>query len=290
MTPPKGGKKQKLLKTKKNTIMPITPAMGYLLAQGVGTLGQIGTNLGDMSYNKKEAQANREWQERMWHQQNRYNDPSQEMIRMKRAGLNPAMMYGGAGSIARADKVGSGAQARASSTAPRTDIAQYQNIKNQEVTESLLRAKIVTETQNQMLQGLQGDKILTEIEKNKLANEITEAWGMTNAYMQNLMTEAQIESIGQGTKKAIQETELRKYDKLIRKKQWEKFRDFEVEPNSSTILKVLSGVANMIQKWYDGVTNQPVTMQTVREAFGQAEIDKLTPAERKTLNNMLNNQ
>lgn len=270
--------------------MPITPAMGYLLAQGVGTLGQIGTNLGDSSYNKKEAQANREWQERMWHQQNRYNDPSQEMIRMKRAGLNPAMMYGGPGAIARADKVGSGGQARASSTAPRLDIAQYQNIKNQAVNEDLLRAKIVTETQQAMLQGLQADKILSETEKLNLANEITEAWGMTNAYMQNLLTDAQIGSVKQGTLKAVEETELRKYDKLIRKKQWEKFRDFEVEPNSSTILKVLSGVANMIQKWYNGVTNQPVSMETVVEAFGQSEIDKLTPQERKTLENMLNNQ
>lgn len=265
------------------------PATAYLIAQGVGTVAQVGTNVSDKAFNRIEAEKNRQWQLQMWNRQNAYNDPSAEMQRMKLAGLNPAMMYGGSGTIARADKVGSGAQARASSTAPRFDIAQYQSIKNQAVNEDLLRAKIVTETQQAMLQGLQADKILSETQKINLANEITEAWGMTNQYMQNLLTQAQIGSIKQGTQKAIEETELRKYDKLIRKKQWEKFRDFEVEPNSSTILKVLSGVANMIQRWYKGVTNQPVTMQTVVDEFGQAEIDKLTDQEYNLLLEMIKN-
>lgn len=67
-------------------------------AQG---LQMIGSNNFQMSVNRAERNFQREMADymyqkdlEMWHEMNRYNDPSHQVARLKQAGLNPALMYG----------------------------------------------------------------------------------------------------------------------------------------------------------------------------------------------------
>lgn len=45
--------------------------------------------------NRKSEREARRWNEKMWHLQNAYNHPSQQMARLQEAGLNPRLIYGG---------------------------------------------------------------------------------------------------------------------------------------------------------------------------------------------------
>ena len=55
--------------------------------------------------NEVAAYRNREWMEKMWHQQNAYNSPSSQMARYTAAGLNPNLIYG-QGSNGNATSIG----------------------------------------------------------------------------------------------------------------------------------------------------------------------------------------
>jgi len=44
--------------------------------------------------NRNLAKEEREWQEKMWHEQNLYNSPAQQMQRFREAGLNPNLIFG----------------------------------------------------------------------------------------------------------------------------------------------------------------------------------------------------
>lgn len=71
------------------------------IAAGAGLLGNAGTALANSNMNKK----NRNWQEKMsalnyqrnielWKMQNEYNTPSEQVRRLRAAGLNPNLLYG----------------------------------------------------------------------------------------------------------------------------------------------------------------------------------------------------
>lgn len=55
---------------------------------------------GAMSYNAEQSKLQRQNEWDMWHANNAYNTPAAQTARMKDAGLNPALMYGGTSSIA----------------------------------------------------------------------------------------------------------------------------------------------------------------------------------------------
>jgi len=84
----------------------------------LGPIGAIaGTLLNNLSINKQNRRSenfSREMYDRQftdnvnfWKQQNEYNDPSSQMARLQKAGLNPAMMYGGSGGAASSGQAGS---------------------------------------------------------------------------------------------------------------------------------------------------------------------------------------
>lgn len=75
-------------------------------------LNLIGSILGNQA-RKREATAAREHDLKMWLQQNKYNDPSNQMARLKKAGLNPNLIYGkgaAAGNVATAPQPAARAQ------------------------------------------------------------------------------------------------------------------------------------------------------------------------------------
>ena len=67
--------------------MPIPAAV---IAGGASVIGNVLGNIGARKRQKKADKANIKF----WQMQNAYNDPAQQMSRLKKAGLNPNLIYG----------------------------------------------------------------------------------------------------------------------------------------------------------------------------------------------------
>lgn len=67
---------------------------GAILSGATGLLGSIGSANSAYHRSKKLMDKRFQMDKQMWDYQNAYNTPSQQMARMKKAGLNPALMYG----------------------------------------------------------------------------------------------------------------------------------------------------------------------------------------------------
>lgn len=78
-----------------NAAAPVA-AGGKGAGKGLGFLAAIpiiGDMLSNIGAGKRERQA-RAYNKKMWHLQNAYNHPSQQMARLQEAGLNPRLIYG----------------------------------------------------------------------------------------------------------------------------------------------------------------------------------------------------
>lgn len=82
--------------------------MSDLLEASLGPIGGLVGNIFNASSQRKENRRNREWQSAenqknrdyattMWNNQNAYNDPTQQMARLKGAGINPHLAYSSGG-------------------------------------------------------------------------------------------------------------------------------------------------------------------------------------------------
>ena len=60
----------------------------------IGAVGDLGSSIFGNRGAKKRQQLADENNIKFWKMQNAYNDPSQQMSRLKKAGLNPARIYG----------------------------------------------------------------------------------------------------------------------------------------------------------------------------------------------------
>ena len=72
--------------------MPLIPAAlaPSVISGGASILGSLLGNIGSAKRQKKADKANIKF----WRMQNEYNDPAQQMSRLKKAGLNPNLIYG----------------------------------------------------------------------------------------------------------------------------------------------------------------------------------------------------
>lgn len=113
------------------------------IAAGIG----VGTTLYNAFSQGKQNRDSRKFSERMydrqfednqqlWHQQNAYNDPSAQMSRLKNAGLNPMLMYGGGAGAGGAGQAGGidtpdiqPPQFRAPQVDPLGEIGKYYDVK-----------------------------------------------------------------------------------------------------------------------------------------------------------------
>ena len=82
--------------------MPLTGfEIGSLVLGGLGILGgsaadpilQAQENEKNRQWQAEQSQIARDWQEKMWNQNNEYNSPAQQMQRLLDAGLNPNLVY-----------------------------------------------------------------------------------------------------------------------------------------------------------------------------------------------------
>jgi len=59
-----------------------------------GLINLVGQGIGALADRMQQKRSN-EYNQKMWHMENAYNDPSAQMDRLKKAGLNPNLVYGG---------------------------------------------------------------------------------------------------------------------------------------------------------------------------------------------------
>lgn len=82
--------------------------LGQGLFSGLGLISSTVSGLVNNAISQSNAEAQRDWQEKMWHMQNQYNTPAAMAARMRAAGLNPYTMTG----AQPAGSVGQGAMAQ----------------------------------------------------------------------------------------------------------------------------------------------------------------------------------
>ena len=79
-------------------------------ALGGSAMNSYSANMAN-KWNRREAEKNRKWQEEQWNKQNEYNLPSNQVQRLRDAGLNPNLILGSTGVSNAAGSFGNGAQA-----------------------------------------------------------------------------------------------------------------------------------------------------------------------------------
>lgn len=150
---------------------------GAIIGKGLNALGSWLGVKNQQGFNAREAQKQRDWQEKMYNLQNEYNLPSAQMERLNQAGLNPNLVYGD-GATTLAASVGSGASASAQQAKiPDLDIlGSYLNLRQQKENIDLTRAQWdLTRTQDREkeanIENIEADTELKEYQKNLLNSQ-----------------------------------------------------------------------------------------------------------------------
>jgi hypothetical protein len=76
-------------------VAPLIMAGSTLLGQGINAASQSGMNKKTRQWNERMYGMQRQHALQDWQMQNAYNSPEQQMARLKAAGLNPHLIYGG---------------------------------------------------------------------------------------------------------------------------------------------------------------------------------------------------
>lgn len=175
------------------------------------------TQLAEMQYNHDEAQIDRDWNERMY---NMYQSPEAQMRQYQEAGLNPALMYNGGVDI---NGPSGGSAASASGAVggedPQSGFQRVMGVMSQFL-------QIITGASNIGQQAVQmknqtAETKATVTEKNahaanleadtagkQLANKITAAFGMAEAYYKNEQSKASIAAVYQSIRESISRISL----------------------------------------------------------------------------------
>ena len=155
-------------------------------------VSQLSTGLINNSMSRANAREQREWQERMWQKQNKYNDPSAMAARMRAAGLNPFAMTG----AEPAGNAGAGSMAQ---TIPISDplstlkvFAEYDNLVAQTGRTETETAKLLKDIT--MLDLLYEKGLLEKDEYEYRLGKKKEAYDKANPYeLENEKTASEIE-------------------------------------------------------------------------------------------------
>lgn len=182
--------------------MPINPLIGAAaIAGGSSLINGIGNFLGINSANKQNIQLQQqqnEWNERMWHLNNEYNDPSAQMERLQKAGYSPTFS---ANTI-----TGGTSNAPAQGTQPATVENPYPNIGEpfQQTANSIINA-YSAESQTQLNQTRsRNETLLAEadvvikgkeaglIDSKKIYQDIVNQFQSDRSRLENNLYRAQI--------------------------------------------------------------------------------------------------
>ncbi len=221
-------------------IAPFLPLIGT----GVSALATgIGNIFGNKS-RKRESNRSRAHDINMWDKTNAYNHPSAQMMRLRAAGLNPNLVYGGSsGQTAGTANALPGAKDAKINDITMGDnpMMQYVNMKNTEAQTDNLR------TQNGVLQA---DKNL------KTVQTITEAAKQNNLNSSAEYNAGLLKKALQDVKKSIQDTETSRLENIY--KRFENDRAKRGQGRNDNYEKVLMDkILNMGNDLYNGQVPAP---------------------------------
>ena len=121
---------------KSTSMDPLSLGIGAAVSLGSSSMGLFGRKK-QRKHEEEMARQQRDWNYRMWKEQNAYNSPEAQMQRLKDAGLNPHLLYGQgvAGATGQADSVPSYQQADSINTLEGFDpfgkFMQFANLQGQ---------------------------------------------------------------------------------------------------------------------------------------------------------------
>jgi hypothetical protein len=153
--------------------MPINPAIGGALVSGAtSAISDLLTNSGNRANQKRADQYN----QAQWNRQNEYNDPSAQMARLRKAGLNPNLIYGSssAGATGQASPAPLSKAAPYSVQNPLKDITQFANLraKDAQTNNSLAQNSVIT--QDAILKAAQIQQTAANTKGSKIQNDIAQ--------------------------------------------------------------------------------------------------------------------
>lgn len=160
------------------------------IAKGLigGAISGIGQIFGNRS-RKREAQRQRQFNIDMWNRQNAYNTPKNQMERLRKAGLNPALMYG-QGNVGNADKVQGYQQPQITDVG--ANMAQQIAMGAQVDLVQAQREKLEAEAEN-----ISADTGVKMVSINKIKSEVKSIQAGTKLTNQNLINQQTVDKLNQ---------------------------------------------------------------------------------------------
>lgn len=162
----------KNLKIKQMAINPEVIAAGAQLSgQFLNAGSQIFTNKSNRRFSERMADRQRTWALDDWYMQNEYNHPSNQMARLREAGLNPNLVYGN-GADAQAGPVRGSDAPKMQSQAPQFDpgsaIGAYQDVQLKNAQVDNLRKQNTVIEQDALLKAAQIAATLASTQNTKI--------------------------------------------------------------------------------------------------------------------------
>lgn len=195
---------------------------------------QAAENEKNRQYNLKLAQMQNQWNIQQWNNENAYNSPSAQMERMKQAGLNPDMMYGGGVSgnlAANSPQMTSGAPSSPMDWSALGNKKTVLDVAMQKATLDQMEAN--TEKTKSETKGIDIDNKYKPIEK-ALGIELTKSQIALNGGMLQELN-AKIENIQQQTLNLEQDLVLKKIDEVFQTKKMQ--HELEILANKAKVSK-----------------------------------------------------
>jgi len=232
------------------------------IASGVASAAQaVGgwfTGKKNREFNKEEAEKAYKRNMNAWHLQNEYNAPSQQMARLKAAGLNPNMVYGTgtqaagtAGSAPRKEATTSNIQA------PKGDaISNYLMLKQGQLLDAQKRkvgaeehyTKVNTERLIQEMPNIAKRGNLTDQQA-----EATRQQAYNTAQLRSNLKQTNLNQKTQGQILTLQ--------KSILNKEWINFRDYDIPQNAPAYMKSFMGKVKEILGSGDSIREVTTSME-----------------------------
>jgi len=252
---------------------PFLGAMLGLAGAGINAFSQHRANVRSEKFSRSMYNLQRGHSIDDWNRQNQYNDPTAQMARLKRAGLNPALMYGKSASPGIASPVRSSDIKNAQFDAPQYgDTLQYmpqmfdfeiktaqgdllkEQVKTEAVKRALTAAQAAGAKTDSEVKGLTKqisveaaraalDKTQSEIDMN--IDENTRRQLLAGATIQEKLTNA-LKSLAAASKDEAEVKRIEamiegiKHDATIKKHQAELWEQ-KINPNDGLLIRILAG-------------------------------------------------
>lgn len=138
-----------------------------MLGAGVGLLGSILGNVGRKGAQDRARRKNL----KQWNRQNLYDSPTEQMKRLREAGLNPNLIYGTSPSsaVGSSEKIAPAQAEEYDVESPTRSMSQFADVAVKQAQTNNLKKQNDLIIQQEILTGNQAEKVATETARNKLS-------------------------------------------------------------------------------------------------------------------------